>query len=92
MEVTGQLHAPDLYPRDKASSTNRKGGCVGPRVSLDATEKTEFSCPFWNLNPSHPVCRPVAIPTELPNVPSQILNIHISVLGDIILIYQGNLF
>jgi hypothetical protein len=42
MEVNGQIHAPaTLPPGQKPSNTHWIGGCVGPRVGLDAVAKRE---------------------------------------------------
>jgi hypothetical protein len=36
MDVSGQLHAPARFTMEKkAPIADRKGACVGPRVSLD---------------------------------------------------------
>jgi hypothetical protein len=38
----------------KALSTEWTGNWVGPRASLDTVEKKSNSCPWQELNPSHP--------------------------------------
>jgi hypothetical protein len=36
--VSGQLHAPAVSPRERATGTNCTGGWVGPSAGLDVTE------------------------------------------------------
>jgi hypothetical protein len=49
---------------ERAPSTNLIEGWVGPRASMDAA-KRKNPYPCQQMNPDHPVCSLVTIPTQL---------------------------
>jgi len=59
MEVSGQLHAPPLYPRGKCPGTHWIGGWVGHRAVLDAVVQ-RIPSPRRESNPRTPIVQPVA--------------------------------
>jgi hypothetical protein len=70
-EVSGQQHAPAaVYPRER-SGTHCTGGWVGPRAGLDGQKIS--SPPGFDPGQSSPYS--VAIPTELPGPPYDILRV-----------------
>jgi hypothetical protein len=53
MDVSGQLHVPKaLSPGKEPAGTHSTGGRVGPRVGLDAVEKTKIPVPARNRIPA----------------------------------------
>jgi hypothetical protein len=60
MEVSGQIHAPDLYPQGKSPSypLDRKLG--GPRAVLVAVVKRKIPSPRRESNLRTPIVQPVA--------------------------------
>jgi hypothetical protein len=46
MEAGDQLHAARFTPEESASDVNLIGGWLGPRASLDASQKRKISC-LW---------------------------------------------
>jgi hypothetical protein len=70
MEVSGQLHTLATLPPDSLTATHWIGGWVGPRLGLDAVEKTFIPLP--QIEPrflSCPVRSIVIIPTDLSWLP-----------------------
>jgi hypothetical protein len=65
LEMSGQLHAPGLYPGERTPSTHWIGSWMGPRDSLDAVAKRKNPFHYWELNPSYPSCSLVTTLTEL---------------------------
>jgi hypothetical protein len=61
MEVSGQLHAPAAYPRERAPRTHWIGGWMGPRAVLDAVVKKIISSPRRELNPRSPIIQPKCV-------------------------------
>jgi len=49
--VSGQVHAPALYPRERAPFTRWIGGCVGPTAVLDAVMKRKIPSPRRESKP-----------------------------------------
>jgi hypothetical protein len=47
-------------PRERAPSTHRIGGWVGPRAVLDAVVKRKIPSPRRESNPRTPIIQPVA--------------------------------
>jgi hypothetical protein len=45
VEASGRIHAPATLPRGKSPGTDWIGDWVGPRVGLDAVEKTFLPLP-----------------------------------------------
>jgi hypothetical protein len=56
MEVSGEIHAPAvLPPRKSQPGTHWKGGWVGPRADLDATEKRNLALVGNQTAAPHPI-------------------------------------
>jgi hypothetical protein len=51
MEVSGQLHAPALYPQGRVPGTHWIGDWVGPRAVLDTVSKRKIPSPRRKSNP-----------------------------------------
>jgi hypothetical protein len=61
MEVNGQLHDPAALPPEKRTpGTNWIGGCVGPRIYLEAVAKEKFLALAGSRIPIAPFVQPVA--------------------------------
>jgi len=61
MEISGQLHAWLLYPREKAPGTHWIGSWVGPTAILDAVVMRKIPSPCWESNPRTLIIQPRAI-------------------------------
>jgi hypothetical protein len=61
MEVSGQSSRPGRFtPRERAPSTHRIGGWLGPRAVLDEVVKRKIPSPRRESNSRTPIVQPVA--------------------------------
>jgi hypothetical protein len=58
MEVSGQLHSPAAYTRERAPAIHWIEGWVRPRAGLDAVVRRKIPSPYRDSNP--PIIQPAA--------------------------------
>jgi hypothetical protein len=51
MGVSGQLHSPAAYPKERGPGTNLREGWLGPRGSLIFEEQKQSLAPTRQVNP-----------------------------------------
>jgi hypothetical protein len=63
MDVSGQLHEPARFSREREAGTRWIGNWVGPSTGLHTVMKRKIPIPHRESNPDHPIVQ--LVPTEL---------------------------